>query len=257
MTLPRFLNPAHLRTPAPLLALSAALLLGACGGDEPEATSPAPAAKNAYEAKAAETPPPLTLEVPSGLYRVDLNHADLSFRVKHLGLAEYVARFEDYSLELNLNAENIGQSTVTLEIDPMSVSTGYVGDYKATHEDSEFESWEEDLAKSPRFFHAGEHPSIRFDSTSVEPHGDHLLVRGDLTMRGETHPVVMHVYVTGQTASHPFTGAGAIGVRAKGDFQRSPFGIDFLVDKGLLGDEVKVAFYGELLQQPPGDDAGA
>ena len=46
-------------------------------------------------------------------------------------------------------------------------------------------------------------------------------------------------------------------MRAKGDFQRSPFGIDFLVDKGLLGDEVKVAFYGELLQQPPGDDAGA
>lgn len=230
----------------PILA-TALLALAACS------QAPAPSQEAAPAAKAA--PAPLTIAAPSGTYKVDRNHADLSFRLKHLGLADYVARFHDYSMVVELDSENLSASSVRLEIDPTSVRTGYAGDYKATHKDSAYETWEEDLAQSERFFNAGQFPKIVFQSSSVSQMDDHLMVSGDLTMLGKTLPVTMAVYIVGAKAEHPMTRKGAFGVSARGSFQRSPFGMDFLVKQGLLGDTVTVVFDGEFHQvdAPPAE----
>lgn len=214
------------------------LFLSACGaGSSPSAASNKPA-------EAVVT----TLDVPAGKYVVDRNHADLRFEVSHFGLSNYVARFEGYSLEIDLNPEDLSQSSVVVVVDPTSIQTGYVGDYKATHKDSEFDSWEEDLAQSPRFFNASKHPEVRFESTQVQPVAGGLKVTGDLAMLGQTHPVVLNVEIVGSKASHPMTKKGAFGVSASGGFERSPFGMDFLVKQGFLGDLVSVHFEGEFQQ---------
>lgn len=235
-----------MNTSRSFLSLSAALLattLAACGGGEPAATAAKAAAQPAAE-------PALTsIDVPSGHYAVDRNHADLRFEVGHMGLSNYVARFENYSVDIQLDAENIGNSSVEVVIDPTSIQTGFVGDYKGTHPDSSYDNWEQDLAQSPKFFNAGEYPEVRFTSTQVSPAPGGLKVQGDFSLLGQTHPVTLDVRIVGSAPSHPMTKKGAFGISVSGGFDRSPFGMDFLVKQGLLGDRVRIGFEGEFQQQ--------
>ena len=166
----------------------------------------------------------------------------------HLGLAPYTAHFRDYSAKLTLDPQDWSGSAIQISINPNSIATGYVADYKATHADSKFSSWEEDLARSDRFLMADEHPEVGFVSSAVREDNGQLLVDGQLTLRGQTHPLQMRVDVTGSTAKHMFTKKGAIGFVAEGQFKRSQFGMNFMQGPGLLGDEVTIRFEGEFHQ---------
>lgn len=229
----------------PALTLASTLALSACS----QAPSPSQSTAPANQVVAAK-PVAVTSEAPAGTYQVDLNHADLSFSVMHLGLAPYVARFKQYDAQLDLRPQDWSRSSIRITLDPKSVTTSYTGDYKATHKKSAFDSWEEDLARSERFLMADQHPEVRYQSTSVTPTSDgRLKIEGELNLRGQTHPMTMWAEIIGSTAAHRFTQAGAIGFVAHGRFKRSQFGMDFMQGPGLLGDEVSVNFQGEFHQQ--------
>ena len=238
-----------------VLILASALLFGCSQEAEPpksgEQTRPAP---QRVEPKA------LNVQAPSGQYQVDLNHARLRFSVVHLGLSHYELRFTDFQASLQLNKEQPEQSSITLTIDPNSVRSDYVGDYKATHQDSPFDTWNEALAKSPKFLNAGEYPEISFVSTRVRPAGERSLeVEGNLTLLGTTKPMRLDVKIVGDAAEHPFSGVGAIGFSATGSFKRSDFGMTHLLNPPLVSDEVMVRFDGEFNQlvEAQGDDSQA
>lgn len=223
--------------------IASSLGLSACG-QTPQNDSASASAPMAATAKTLE------IEAPAGDYAVDLNHATLSFSLMHMGLAPYTAHFRDYSADLTLDPQDISQSSIRIEVNPASIYTSYVADYKARHEDSKFDSWPEDLARSDRFLMADKHPEVNFQSTSVSATKDgKIRIQGDLTMRGQTHPLELTATVTGSTAKHPFSKKGAIGFVAQGQFQRSTYGIDFMQGPGLLGDEITVDFQGEFHPQ--------
>lgn len=214
--------------------LASVILLAACSESK---TPPAPEAK------------PVTIEAPAGRYRLDSTHASLIFSVRHLGLSNYLMRFTDYDITLDLVPENLSASSVSVTIDPTSVSTDYRGDFKATHPDSPYSSWEEDLAQSPKFLNASEYPSIRYTSTAVMPQPDGTLtINGQLEMLGQTRPVSLQASVVGSEAEHPFIGVGAVGFSATGTFKRSDFGMNHLLNPPLVGDTVTLRFEGEMLQ---------
>lgn len=247
----------------PLLS-SLPLLQGCSEPPPPDAAAPAPAVAapeaggNAPANDAAPDPGGKTLEIdaPAGRYLRDPNHSFLGFSVSHLGLSNYVVRFRDYTVELDLRPDELPASRVRVEVDPASVAVDYFGDYAATHPESPFGSWEEDLAQSPNFFNAGEHPRIRFESTRVEPAPDGTLkVHGELTLLGRTRPLTLDAALVGAMPAHPISGAGALGFSATGALKRSDFGMTHLVDPPLVGDEVRIRFEGELHQQP--EDAAA
>ncbi|MGJ8670715.1 MAG: YceI family protein [Oceanococcus sp.] len=222
------------------LICSASLLLSAC--------NPAPTNASKHDVM-PQAKVELNIKAPAGAYAVDLNHASLSFSASHMGLAPYTAHFRKYQAELNLDPNGIGQSTINITVDPLSIATSYVADYKATHADSKFASWEEDLARSDRFLMADQHPDIGFSSSSVREDGKgNLLVDGQLKLRGQSHPLQLQVELTGSTAKHPFTKKGAVGFVAKGQFKRSQYGMTFMQGPGLLGDEVTIRFEGEFHQ---------
>lgn len=181
-------------------------------------------------------------EVPTGVYALDPNHSSLHFSVVHLGFSNYVARFDEFDADVTLG-EAIGDSSVTFTIDPRSISTDYSGDYQATHPDSPYASWEEDLALSENFFNAEKHPEIRFVSTNIRESGAGMYaIDGNLTLLGQTHPVSLSGTIVGQ-GDHPFSGSPAIGFSIEGAFSRSTFGMEHLV--GPISDEVRVHFEGE------------
>lgn len=224
-------------------ALALALFLTACGQSKEETSA---------GADASSTPDvPVDIVVPAGQYELDTNHAQVAISVQHLGLSNYVIRFTDFGSTLSL-ADPIGNSSITLTIDPTSVDPMYTGDYTASHPDSPFSSWREDLAQSEKFLNASEYPEITFESTAVERDaGDRLTIEGNLTLLGVTKPVVLEASVVGQQESHPFTGAPAIAFSATGSFDRSEFGMTHLLQPPLVSDEVTLRFEGEFNATQP------
>lgn len=220
-----------------LIALTAiaAIALGACSeSSNNQPTQPAKA---------------INIAAPSGDYANDPYHSSLSFSVSHIGLANYVMRFTDFKAILKLDSQNLSESSVTFDIDPTSITTDFDGDYQATHKQSPYKTWEEDLAQSPKFLNAAEHPRITFSSTSVTANPDGTLtVVGDLTLLGQTHPVTLTASVVGDVEKHPFFGFGALGFSAQGTFKRTDFGMTHLTQPPLVGDEVTLQFEGEFHQ---------
>ncbi|CAG0942440.1 Protein YceI [Gammaproteobacteria bacterium] len=235
--LPGFLNR---RRQGLMMAALAAVALGACAPPAPQQTTGA-----AAPAPAAAAP----IAAPAGRYTLDPDHATLEFRVGHMGLANYVARFTRFKASLQLDPASLAASSIEVTVDPTSIRTDYAGDYKAAVPGTPYASFDEALAQSPKFFDAGQHPQIGFRSSMVEETAPgQLRVTGDLSLLGKTLPVTLDVAVVGSVAAHPFLGRGAIGFSATGTFDRSAFGMTELLKPALVSDAVAIRFDGEFHQ---------
>lgn len=221
-----------------IAVISLAALAAACS--QPKAT----------ESPAVEAPPaiPTTAPVPSGTYNLDPNHASITWSVKHLGLSNYIASFSKFSAQAVIDQANPTVSSLTFKLDPKSVRTTFSGNYKASHKDSPFTTWEEAIHKG--FLGSDKTPEVTFASTGFRLTGvDKGALNGNLTLNGITKPISFDLTMTGQ-GDHPFLGSPAFGVHAEGVIKRS----DFDIAQGLnaaLSDEVVISFDGEFLQPPP------
>lgn len=155
-----------------------------------------------------------TTEAPAGIYNIDPSHADLSFRVSHLGFSAYTARFTQFTAQLHFDPANPPAMSVVTTIDPRSLALpsppeGFL-----------------DTLLGPQWLDVAQFPEIRFCSTSVETTGaDKMRITGDLSLHGVTRPVVLAATFNGGYAGHPFDPHGRIGFSARGAFKRSDFGI--------------------------------
>lgn len=247
-----------------LILATAAFALVACSEPQaPQEVAPENVQETVEETTthtAAETPVagPVEIQVaaPAGRYQLDPSHASLQLSVKHLGVSNYVMRFTDFDVTVDLDPDDLSASSVSATIDPASIRTDFSGDYQGTHPDSGFATWDEDLAKSGNFLNAGEHTSITFTSTRVEQAQDGTLhVTGDLELLGQTKPITLEVAVVGSEQAHPFSGVGLIGFSATGTFNRSDFGMTHLVNPPLVSDTVTLQFEGEFLQEQDDDES--
>ena len=229
------------------LPIAVAVLLAACGKG-PEQAQDAPAAAPKVAASA-------DIKAPAGAYKLDPNHASLTVRLKHLGLADYVMRFMKFDAQLTLDPAKPENSSVSVTIDPKSIRTDYQGDYKATHPDSPFGSFEESIARGDKMLNADKFPDITFKSTKVEKAGDKFRITGDLAFLGQTRPLTLEATVAGSMEKHPFTQRGAVGFAAVGTFTRSEWGMTGT--QQYLGDAVTVEFNGEFQQAEPTEPAPA
>ena len=199
------------------------------------------------QAAAQSTAPGVALTAPAGTYTLDPNHRSLVGKLQHNNLAPYSIRFTKFEVTLNLDPKNVAASSVEVTLDPTSVRTDYTGDYKGTHKDSPYGSFEERISREDKFLNSDKFPNITFKSTKVESTGPgKLRVTGDLTFLGQTHPVTLDAIVTGSADQHPFTKKGAIGFKAVATFNRSEWGMTGT--QQYLGDAITVEFNGEFHQ---------
>lgn len=196
-------------------------------------------------AMAQTTPPNIEVKAPAGIYKLDLTHAVLLWSVKHNGISNYTARFNDIEAALKLDPTKIEDSSIEVTIDPKSVETGYRGNYKATHADSGFETWDEEVARSPKFLNGDTYPTIAFKSTKVMPTGPTTAdVTGDLSFLGVTKSVTLKATFNGEIEKHPFRDVPTVAFAAEGVFDRTEFG----QPKGSVGPEITIRFDGEFIQ---------
>lgn len=204
-----------------------------------------PAAENAATSEPAAAIP-TTAPVAGGVYVVDPQHASLRWTIKHLGLSNYVASFEDFKAEVTVDKENPAASSVKFSVVPASIHTDFSGDFKATHKDSPFATWNDQIIKG--FLGADKSPEFTFTSTAFALTGEKEgTVTGDLTLNGVTKPVTLNVELLGSSDAHPFTQTPAIGLHVHGVVKRSDFDVAAPLNN-FLSDEVEIAFDGEFTQ---------
>jgi polyisoprenoid-binding protein YceI len=225
-----------------LILVGLAALAAACNPSAETAAAP-----SVVETTAAA---PIVIAAPTGEYVSDPNHSSVSFSLQHLGLSAYNLKFKTFDATVAFDPANIAASKVTASIKAADILAGYPGDYAAGHPGSKFKSWEDDLANSTNFLDAGQHSTITFVSTAVEPSGERTAkVTGDLSLKGVTKPVTLDVTFSGETDAHPFAKVPAIGFSAVGSFKRSEFGLDYLLPS-IVGDDVKVQIEGDFILKP-------
>jgi len=179
-------------------------------------------------AQAAGTP---VAELPSGAYKQDPTHTSVTFKVMHMGLSNYTARFAKAEIDLVFNAKEPALSTVTAVIDPLSIKTDYPF--------AEQKDFDKELSSDANWFNAGKFPTITFKSTKVEVTGENKgKVTGDLTLLGVTKPVVLEVTFNAGYAKHPMAGVPAVGFSATTTIKRSDWGFTTFVP--AIGDDVQI-----------------
>lgn len=157
----------------------------------------------------------------------DLAHSNIGFVVRHLMVSKVHGKFTSWTGSLEFDEANPARSRVHVEIDANSIDTA--------------QPQRDGHLRSGDFFEVEKHPKLIFQSTGVEKTGDgEFKLKGDLTMRGVTHPVVLDVEYAGRI-THPQMGERA-GFSAKGTINRKEWGVSFnqVLDAGGLAISDKV-----------------
>ncbi|HEX4466637.1 MAG TPA: YceI family protein [Solirubrobacteraceae bacterium] len=175
-------------------------------------------------------------QVAAGNWKIDTVHSHVGFAVKHMVVATFRGRFEDYQGELVAGEDGQARLQGSVDVDSIVVK-------------------DENLAghlKSPDFFDSASHPKIEFVSEELNVGEDGSLeVAGELTIKGNTHRVTARGTVT---APHvDIAGNDKIGVELEAVIDRREYGLQWNapLPKGgfALDNDVKLQVELELVRE--------
>jgi polyisoprenoid-binding protein YceI len=172
-----------------------------------------------------------------GVWALDPAHTSVEFQAKHLMVAKVRGRFAGAQGSLVI-AEDPAQSTAEITIDATTISTG-VADRDAH-------------LRSADFLEVELHPELTFRSTAFEHEGaGDWKLRGDLTIRGVTHPVTFETEYNG-VGVDPWGGTRAF-FSAETKIDREEWGLTWnqALETGgwLVGKEIRISIEVEAVRQ--------
>jgi polyisoprenoid-binding protein YceI len=134
------------------------------------------------------------IALPSGTYELDPTHGSLFWTVNHFGLSNYTARINSFDATVDLNSEDITQSTLTATIDLTSLDTDY-----PFPEQTDFNA----ELQGADWLNTAAFPQATFVSTAITKTGDTTAqIEGDLTFLGQTLPVTLDATLIGFLEQH-------------------------------------------------------
>ncbi|HEX8279142.1 MAG TPA: YceI family protein [Segetibacter sp.] len=171
-------------------------------------------------------------------YKIDVDHSDIMFKVKHLMISTVTGIFKKFDATLEVNEQDLSDAKVWFEADVDSVDTKNEG--------------RDGHLKSDDFFNAEKFPKMTFKSTSIEKTDDNEYnLVGDLTIRDITKPVELKVEYNGSTKD-PW-GQERMGFEISGKINRKEFGLKWsaVTEAGglVVADDVKMAINVEMVKQ--------
>jgi polyisoprenoid-binding protein YceI len=185
-----------------------------------------PAAGLAQDAPPTPPPPPdvskAVANLPAGHYRLDPKHASVTAEVRHLGVSNYVLRFDKLDADFTYDPAHPEATKLQGSVDVTSLNVG--ADYSRKFADD--------------FLKAKDFPQATFAATSMTPAPDGRTgtMSGDLTMMGVTRPVTFNVTFVAVGHGLPF---GTIaGFSAITTIRRSDFGSRYVL--AYVGDQVSL-----------------
>ncbi len=112
-------------------------------------------------------------------------HTSIHFKASHIGISSLWGRFNDITGRFTYDADDIGASSIQVDINPASIDTNH--EARDTH------------LSSPDYLEVERFPLASFSSTSVQDLGDgKVRVAGDFTLHGVTKPITFDAVRTGE-----------------------------------------------------------
>jgi polyisoprenoid-binding protein YceI len=172
--------------------------------------------------------------IPTGTYTLDKVHSHVGFGVKHMVVATFRGRFDDFDATLEVGEDGAARLIGTVAVGSIEVK-------------------DENLAahlQSPEFFDAERHPELRFESDSIRIDGGDAVVDGRLTIKGETRPVEARGTIVGP--HEDIAGNTKLGLELTAIVDRTEFGLNWnapLPKGGMaLGNDVTLSVDLELIK---------
>jgi polyisoprenoid-binding protein YceI len=146
----------------------------------------------------------------AGKWSIDPVHSEVGFSVRHMMVSKVRGRFSEFSGEV-VTGENPADSSVTAEISMASIITG--SEQRDEH------------IRSADFFEVETYPTMTYRSTGVRADGGDFYVDGELTLKGVTKSVPLHLELNG-FGPDAYGGTRA-GFTATAEISRGEFNVSF------------------------------
>lgn len=160
-------------------------------------------------------------------WTLDKSHTKLGFEVNHMVMTEVLGDFKKYDVTLVAKDETFEDATVNVTIETASITTD------EPKRDAHLQK--EDM------FNAAKYPTITFKSSSFKKVADKKYqVKGDLTIKGITKPVVLDVTLKG-VADHPYAKKRFSGFRFTTTIKRADFNIGEGTPAMVIGEDVVIS----------------
>ena len=180
----------------------------------------------------------MTAESVATKWGIDPAHSEIHFKVKHMMVSTVTGSFTEFEGSVESESDDFQDAKITFSADINSISTN--------------NKQRDEHLRSDDFFNAAEHPKMTFESTAFgkDADGDYKLA-GNLTIRGNTHPVTLNVEYNG-TAVDPY-GQTKAGFEITGKINRKDFGLKWgaITEAGsvVVSDEVRLVLNVQLVKQ--------
>ena len=142
--------------------------------------------------------------IPAGTYSVDQAHSNVSFEVRHMGIATVRGSFQSFEGKIEAGDSVVLEGSVAVD----SINTG--DENRDGH------------LKAPDFFDVAQYPQITFHSTGGNStDGGQVVLNGEIAIKGITKPIEL----TGTIAENgpdPW-GNERIGLELEGTIDRREF----------------------------------
>ncbi len=173
-----------------------------------------------------------TLAFAQNTYKMDKNHARLSFSILHMGISHVEGIFKSFDATLVSNAEDFSDAKIEMTADIKSLNT-------------EIEMRDNDLRNN--WFEATKFPTLVFKSTGFKKVSDkNYKLEGNITIHGITKPIAFDVVFNGKTLS-PMSKKYVVGFTTTGKLNRSDFGVGKPTILTGVGDEVELKSNAEFI----------
>jgi polyisoprenoid-binding protein YceI len=168
----------------------------------------------------------------------DPYHTQVEFSARHLGMMTVRGNFLEIDASGFIDPDHPEASSVDATIQTASIRT---------HNPQR----DNDL-RSSNFLETDKYPTMHFKSTKVEQTGpDTYNLTGDLTIKGNSHPVTFKVVKYGEF-NDPNMMGHRIAYGAEGKINRKDFGLSFnaiLDGRLIVSEEVQIFIEGEFVEQ--------
>ena len=161
-------------------------------------------------------------------YTIDNSHTNVGFSVKHMMITNVKGEFKTYDAKIDFDLATKNFKSFSANVDIASIDTGI--EKRDAH------------LKSEDFFSSEKFPKMTFVMKSYEADGDEGKMKGDLTIRGITKPVVLEV--EDLSTIKDFDGNNRIGFTLKGKINRMDYDLKWnkVLETGgvAVAEEVKI-----------------
>lgn len=176
-------------------------------------------------------------------WQLDRTKTKLEFSVKHMLIHTVRGRFSEFEADLDLEPENLENSSVKARVFTKSVDTG--------------DRLRDEYLRSKFFFNPEQHPCLLFESKKVSLNGRKLSLSGRLKIRDRENSLILTGTVS--PVSQGPNGARRLAFDLTGEVTRETFDLTFLgaveTVSVVVGKKVPLSLHIEAVESPAVDSA--